>query len=359
MSNRSKSASELLGIGVKALDRKKRNLDDLANLDMTVGVEYPNPAVGDTDKTKEIQNNALLSNVTSKEGYGRTRLPNGTFVRSETRVIENLDDVSIFAGNPRAKTNPDISDLRPKIAMTGGNIIPVIARELPGGKIEVIAGSRRFRAVKEEGVALLADVILEPIDEEQALKLTALENQGRLNPDVFEEAQFYKTGYELFCLGGVGSAVNNPVDVFAQGWGMSYMNMKRYLNIASIPDWIYTLCTRYETDVTGELKGRWSLRKAVELYDIYKNNEKSITGEIRSKLERLKPDTPEQVIKQLRKALVMEPAQKVKTDINVDGAAVGSFVLGKRKPTLTLHLSEKAPQELREKIEEILKEYSN
>lgn len=358
MSHAKKSAQDLLGLGKKVLERKVRNLDELADLDMTVGVEYPNPANGGNTPT-ELQKSTLLDAATKKTGAGKTRLPNGTFVRSESRLIENFENVTIFSGNPRAKGNPDITDLRPKIAMTGGNIIPVIARELPGGKIEVIAGSRRYRAVKEEGLALLADIILEPISEDQALKIAALENQGRLDPDVFEDANFYKIGYDLFCMGISSSGITNAVEAFAHHWDMSYMNMSRYLKVSSIPEWLYSLCARYETDVTGALKGKWSLRKAIELYDVYKNNEKSITGEMRSQLERLKLDTPEQVIKALRKALMMQPMQSAKMEISVDGKQVGSYEIGKRKPTMKIHLSENAPAELREKIEALLKEYIN
>lgn len=72
-----------------------------------------------------------------------------------------------------------------------GIIQPLIVRPLGGGKYELIAGERRYRAAKQIGLEKVPAVIKD-IDESETLELALIENIQRENLNVIEEALAYK-----------------------------------------------------------------------------------------------------------------------------------------------------------------------
>ena len=68
---------------------------------------------------------------------------------------------------------------------------PLVVRKV-GGKYEIIAGERRWRAAKEAKIKKVPCIIKE-VDDTQALKLALIENIQRENLNPIEEAQAYKT----------------------------------------------------------------------------------------------------------------------------------------------------------------------
>lgn len=355
-------AASILGLNLALQKKNKsRDLDDLANVDLDKNVSYSIPAKGVSPiglKESESENRVIKSQTVGfVKNTAKLRLPDGSLVNYESRIIsgEDLAKVTIYQGNPRAKTNPDISGLRKKIAMTGGNIIAVKARLLADGTVEVIAGSRRTKAVKEEHLSLLADVITDEVSELNARQLAYIENDGREDPDVFEESEFFSTTFATYKAEGVVGTVEE----FGRLFDMSKVNMWRYLNIATIPNWLFSLCPRFVTDLQGSVKSTWSLRKAEELYSLVKEYGDMLDGEVRSLLTHHQFSKPDEVITGIKKTLKTPVTPKPKNQLSIDGKDIGYFEYGKRKKTLKLHLTEDAPSELIEQIEKLMAQYSN
>lgn len=344
--------ASILGL-TKVLSKKsKRDLDELAEIDLTKGVEYTTPAKSTiNDSTTEITTQNKHTQIGVVHGTKTLRLPDGSFVKCECRLIAGADlaKVTIFSGNPRANSNPDITSLRAKIAITGGNIIPVIAREHDGG-IEVIAGSRRTAAVRAEDLQLLADVIVEEITDVNAVALAFYENDERNDPDIFDQAAYFSKTFETY----KKANLVHHIDDFARLFGMSKSNMGRYLNIATIPEWLLTLCPRTIKDPGGTVTNTWSLRKAAELLKIYNENTIRIDSDLEFQMKLVKIDDPEHLIRSLVKALNKPVTVNTKTAVTVNGREVGYFESGKRKNTFKLFLGEDAPEEIVSEIKRLV-----
>lgn len=356
------NAADLLGLNLALQKKNKsRDLDELASVDLDQNVTYSVPSSGVSVNKQQGSEPEKLVEKSSPVGFvkhsAKLRLPDGSLVNYESRIIsgDDLSKVTIYQGNPRANTNPDISGLRKKIAMTGGNIIAVKARQLSDGTVEVIAGSRRTKAVKEEHLSLLADVITDDVSELNARQLAYIENDGREDPDIFEESEFFNTTFATYKAEGVVASVEE----FGKLFNMSKVNMWRYLNIATIPNWMISLCPRFVADLQGSVKATWSLRKAEELYALVKEYGDLLEGEVKSLLTHHGFSTPDEVISGIKNALKKPVAPKTKNQLLIDGKDIGYFEHGKRKKTLKLHLTEDAPAELIEQIEVLIAQYKN
>jgi ParB family transcriptional regulator, chromosome partitioning protein len=69
-----------------------------------------------------------------------------------------------------------------------GVIQPIVVRELPGGKFEIVAGERRWRASQEAGLAEVPVVVRE-LDDRTVIAMALIENIQREDLNPLEEAQ--------------------------------------------------------------------------------------------------------------------------------------------------------------------------
>lgn len=359
MSNPPKLNASVLGLqGV--LDKKKarRDLDELAGQDMASGVEYPTPASAPVSESAPVR---LSTDINTPVGLtaavGKLRLPDGTMVRYESRLIagDDLKRVTIFKDNQRYESNPDITTLRIKIAKTGGNVMPVTARVLPDSTIEVIAGSRRTKAVIAEELALLANVIIEPVSEVNAVALAYVENDERSDPDVLDDAAYFSKTFDAYKKAGLVATIEE----FGKIFSMSKVNMGRYLNVATLPSWLFELCPRTQRDLQGKDKPTWSLRKAEELYMFYSEHGSRIDSEMKSQISLHQCKAPDEIIRVLKKALDKPLSTSLKTSLTSGGKDVGFFEAGKRKKTLKIFLSENAPENVVNEIKRLLESLNN
>jgi len=354
MTNRTGINASVLGLqGVLNRKRSTRDLDELANIDLSSGVDYPTPATTQTvDKPQITTFPTDQQSVGLTREVGKLRLPDGSMVKYESRIIagDDLKRVTIFKDNQRAMSNPDISTLRIKIAKTGGNVMPVTARQLPNGEVEVIAGSRRTKAVVAEELALLANVIIEPVSEVNAVALAFVENDERSDPDVLDDAAYFSKTYETYKKAGLVATVEE----FGKIFSMSKVNMGRYLNVATLPNWLYELCPRSQNDLQGKVKLTWSLRKAEELYLLYTKNADRIDSEVKSRISQHQCTDPDDIIRLLKKVLDRPVSTSLKTSLTTGGKEVGFYEAGKRKNTLKIYLSEDAPENVVNEIKRLL-----
>jgi len=77
-----------------------------------------------------------------------------------------------------------------------GVIQPIIVREIDGGKYEIIAGERRYKATAMAGLTTIP-AIVRNLDDKEAAKVALLENLQRKNLNPVEEARTYQKILEL------------------------------------------------------------------------------------------------------------------------------------------------------------------
>ena len=74
---------------------------------------------------------------------------------------------------------------------THGVLQPILVRELPNGKYQIVAGERRWRASKLAGLAEVPVIIIEG-DEREAAEIALVENIQREDLNPIEEAMAYR-----------------------------------------------------------------------------------------------------------------------------------------------------------------------
>jgi ParB family chromosome partitioning protein len=83
-----------------------------------------------------------------------------------------------------------LDELSKSIAATGV-VQPVIVRQLPNGRFQLIAGERRWRASQKAGKATVP-AVLRNVSDEQAMEMTIVENLQRADLNAMEQARAYE-----------------------------------------------------------------------------------------------------------------------------------------------------------------------
>lgn len=97
---------------------------------------------------------------------------------------------SLVPGKYQPRTRMDEAALAELAASirSQGLMQPILARTIPGGQFEIIAGERRWRASQLAGLKEVA-VLVRVVEDEAALKMALIENIQRENLNPLEEAQ--------------------------------------------------------------------------------------------------------------------------------------------------------------------------
>jgi len=121
--------------------------------------------------------------------------------RTQAPASEQIVEISI------AKVQPDpnqhrkhfaqreMQELADSIRQTGGNVTPIVVKPVDGaGKVQyqIIAGERRYRAIKMNGMKTIRAVVREGVSDEDALAEQVIENLNRQNVSPTEEATAYR-----------------------------------------------------------------------------------------------------------------------------------------------------------------------
>ncbi|MDO9226118.1 MAG: ParB/RepB/Spo0J family partition protein [Pseudomonadota bacterium] len=89
---------------------------------------------------------------------------------------------------PRTRMNAEaLAELADSIK-SQGLMQPILARAIPGGRYEIIAGERRWRASQLAGLAAVS-VLVRDVPDDAALKMALIENIQREDLNPLEEAQ--------------------------------------------------------------------------------------------------------------------------------------------------------------------------
>lgn len=113
---------------------------------------------------------------------------------SEQDVSVDLIDPSPL--NPRVAFNADELETLAESLRNHGQLQNVLLWRKPGGRFELIAGERRWRAAKLAGLAALRAAVLD-VDEPKAIELRGVENAQRVDLSAIELGRWYQQLIEL------------------------------------------------------------------------------------------------------------------------------------------------------------------
>ena len=154
----------------------------------------------------------------------------------ETTASEELREVDIDLiepNNVQPRTRFDETQLEElaQSIKTNGVVQPILLRKTNGGRYQIVAGERRWRAAQRAGLQRIPSVIRE-IPDDKMLELALIENIQRQELNAIEEAYAYKRLIETF---------NLTQETVAQRVGRDRTFVTNYLRLLRLPEDIQQL----------------------------------------------------------------------------------------------------------------------
>jgi ParB family chromosome partitioning protein len=118
-----------------------------------------------------------------------------------------------------------LDELSRSIAATGV-IQPIIVRAVSGGRFQLIAGERRWRASQKAGKATVPAVVRN-VSDEQAMEMTIVENLQRADLNAMEQARAYERLSREFKM---------TQEQMAQRTGKDRASVANFLRLLKLPD---------------------------------------------------------------------------------------------------------------------------
>ncbi len=109
----------------------------------------------------------------------------------------DIDDVIPSPNQPRKLFDKNAIDELAASIDEKGILQPLIVREIGGGKYEIVAGERRYRAARSLNIKQVP-VIVKDIDDQEMLELALIENLQREDLNPIEEALAFKELLERY-----------------------------------------------------------------------------------------------------------------------------------------------------------------
>lgn len=153
-------------------------------------------------------------------------------VRPSGETVGRVIPIEDIEPNPQ-QPRQNLGDLAELIASIRekGVLEPLLVREV-GGRFQIIAGERRYRAAVEAGYAEVPCVVRETSDAEM-MELALVENLQRKDLTPFEEAD----GLKL-----LADAYGYTHEMMAEKLGKSRSSVTEVLSLTSMPDDVRELC---------------------------------------------------------------------------------------------------------------------
>jgi ParB family chromosome partitioning protein len=123
-----------------------------------------------------------------------------------------------------------LAELAQSIGATGV-VQPVVVRELPGGRYQLIMGERRWRASQMAGKAAIPAIVRQ-VSHEQALEMTIVENLQRADLNPMEQARAFERLSREFHL---------TQEQMATRTGKDRASIGNFIRLLKLPDSIQTL----------------------------------------------------------------------------------------------------------------------
>ncbi|GAM97287.1 chromosome (plasmid) partitioning protein ParB [alpha proteobacterium U9-1i] len=137
-----------------------------------------------------------------------------------------IDLVQRNPGQPRKHFDEgDLTDLANSIK-THGVLQPILVRPIAGGRYEIVAGERRWRAAQRAGLHSIPAVVRD-LDEVEVVEIAIVENVQRTDLNPIEEAQGFQTLIDRF---------NRTQQEIADAVGKSRPHIANMLRLLALPD---------------------------------------------------------------------------------------------------------------------------
>jgi ParB family chromosome partitioning protein len=137
-----------------------------------------------------------------------------------------IDLVQRNPGQPRKHFDEgELSDLSNSIR-SHGVLQPILVRPIPGGKYEIVAGERRWRAAQRAGLHAIPAVVRD-LNEVEVLEIAIVENVQRTDLNPIEEAQGFQALIDRF---------SRTQQEIAEAVGKSRPHIANMLRLLQLPD---------------------------------------------------------------------------------------------------------------------------
>jgi ParB family chromosome partitioning protein len=151
-------------------------------------------------------------------------------LNSEELMDIDLDLIEPNSEQPRSRfTEENLEDLAQSIR-ANGIVQPIIVRR-KGGKFQIVAGERRWRASQKAGLKKIPSIVKE-VGDEKLLELALIENIQRQELNAIEEARAYKNLIET---------VGMTQEMIAERVGKNRTVVTTFLRLLKLPEDILRL----------------------------------------------------------------------------------------------------------------------
>jgi len=166
-------------------------------------------------------------------GRGLSALLSETQETTASEELREVDIDLIEPNNVQPRTRFDETQLEElaQSIKTNGVVQPILLRKTNGGRYQIVAGERRWRAAQRAGLQRIPSVIRE-IPDDKMLELALIENIQRQELNAIEEAYAYKRLIETF---------NLTQETVAQRVGRDRTFVTNYLRLLRLPEDIQQL----------------------------------------------------------------------------------------------------------------------
>jgi ParB family chromosome partitioning protein len=147
--------------------------------------------------------------------------------------LREVDIDLIEPNNVQPRTRFDETQLEElaQSIKTNGVVQPILVRKTDGGRYQIVAGERRWRAAQRAGLQRIPSVIRD-VPDDKMLELALIENIQRQELNAIEEAYAYKRLIETF---------NLTQETVAQRVGRDRTFVTNYLRLLRLPEDIQLL----------------------------------------------------------------------------------------------------------------------
>lgn len=165
--------------------------------------------------------------------------------------ISSIDPKS---DQPRKNFDPEaLSQLADSIA-AHGVLQPILVREMPLGRYQIVAGERRFRAARLAGLSEIPAIVIDG-DEKNAAEIAMIENIQREDLNPLEEAMGYKT---------LAADYGMTQEEMAEKIGKSRSAIANAMRLLDLPEELLSLVASGEL-TAGHARALLSLKKKEDM----------------------------------------------------------------------------------------------
>lgn len=156
--------------------------------------------------------------------------PAGAAANEELREVD-IDLIEPNNVQPRTRFDETQLEELAQSIKTNGVVQPILVRKTAGGRYQIVAGERRWRAAQRAGLQRIPSVIRD-VPDDKMLELALIENIQRQELNAIEEAYAYKRLIETF---------NLTQETVAQRVGRDRTFVTNYLRLLRLPEDIQRL----------------------------------------------------------------------------------------------------------------------